>query len=107
MKSVQKLMGADLVRRSLVSVAYSLVRYAPMVMLTLALLASSAFAQTTGESGSSEPAEFEEFPEFFNFTSLVTNGIAFIGGSVIIVYGAIVAWRLSIRMFNTFVRRVG
>lgn len=87
-----------------VAVAYlAIVRLCLIVAVAVLGFAGEIFAQTTGNTGT----EFDEFPKFFDMASLVTQGIAYLTAAAILIVAAVVGWRMTMKLVNMFIRRVG
>ena len=76
------------------------------VAAVVALSADSAFAQTGGGGDEESENTFEEFPVFFDFKSLVTQSVAYVGKVGVIALGAVAAWGMIKGFFNFVVRRM-
>ena len=76
---------------------------APAAVAVVIFTADSAFAQTDPPE---DAPEFEDFPVFFDFKSLVTKSVAFIGTVGVIAIGAVVGWTMMKGMLNYFLRRM-
>jgi hypothetical protein len=73
-----------------------------MVCVAVLAFAGNLFAQTAGD-----PGTFDTFPEFFDLSTLVTGAITFLASAGVVIIAAVVAWRLTMKLVNMAIRRIG